>query len=171
MFYFVLSWLPTVARDRGMDPTSSGLVLTTVALVQIAGSLLVPQVVNRTRTQRPLVLATVIANILGMAGVMLAPVPTWVWVGAVVLGLGQGWGFGLAMTLIGLRAKDTDAAVGLSGMAQGIGYAVSGLGPFATGLLHSAAGSWAATFTMVAAVCIAQFVIGLGAGRPGHVRV
>lgn len=171
VFYFVLSWLPTVARDRGMDPTSSGLVLTTVALVQIVGSLLVPQVVSRTRTQRPLVVATVIANILGLAGVMLAPVPAWVWVGAVVLGLGQGWGFGLAMTLIGLRARDTNAAVGLSGMAQGIGYAVSGLGPFATGLLHSAAGSWAATFAMVAAVCVAQFVIGLGAGRPSHVRL
>jgi CP family cyanate transporter-like MFS transporter len=104
-------------------------------------------------------------------GVMLAPVPGWVWVGAVVLGLGQGWGFGLAMTLIGLRAKDTSAAVGLSGMAQGIGYAISGLGPFATGLLHSAAGSWTATFTMVAAVCVAQLVIGLGAGRPSHVRL
>jgi CP family cyanate transporter-like MFS transporter len=171
VFYFVLSWLPTVARDRGMDPTSSGLVLTTVALVQIVGSLLVPPVVARTTTQRPLVLATVIANILGLAGVMLAPVPTWVWVGAVVLGLGQGWGFGLAMTLIGLRARDTGAAVGLSGMAQGIGYAISGLGPFATGLLHSAAGGWVATFTMVAAVCVAQLVIGLGAGRPGHVRL
>ena len=169
VFYFVLSWLPTIARDRGMDPTSSGLVLTTAALVQIVGSLMVPRMISRTRTQRPLVVATAVANVLGLAAVMLAPVPVWLWVGAVVLGLGLGWGFSLAMTLIGLRAKDATAATGLSGMAQGIGYAISAAGPFATGLLHSAAGNWTATFVMVAAVCVVQLVIGLGAGRPGHV--
>jgi CP family cyanate transporter-like MFS transporter len=169
VFYFVLSWLPTVSRDRGMDATASGLVLSVVALVQVIGSLAVPAVLRRTRDQRGLAVAVAVINIVGLTGVILAPVPGWVWVSAVVLGLGQGGGFGLAMTLIGLRARDSATATGLSGMTQGIGYTISAAGPLATGLLHSATGTWSAALVLLVVVCVLQLGSGLGAGRAREV--
>lgn len=165
VFYFVLSWLPTVCHDRGMSATTSGLVLSVVALVQVAGSLGVPAVLARTRDQRGLGVVVAVVNVVGLAGVMTAPVPGGVWVAAVVLGLGQGGGFGLAMTLIGLRAPDAVAATGLSGMAQGVGYTFSAAGPLCTGLLHSATGGWAVPLALLVLVCLVQFSAALGAGR------
>lgn len=169
VFYFVLSWLPTVCHDRGMGTTASGLVLSVVAVVQIFGSLGVPMVIRRTRDQRGLVVAVAVLNVVGLIGVIVGPVPAFVWAAATVLGLGQGLGFGLAMTLIGLRTSDARTATGLSGMTQGVGYAISAIGPFGAGLLHSATGGWTAPLVLLIAVCAVQIAAGLGAGRVGEV--
>ncbi|TCO56079.1 CynX/NimT family MFS transporter [Actinocrispum wychmicini] len=165
IYYFVFSWLPTVCHDRGMDATASGFVLSVVALVQVVGSLGVPAVIARTRDQRGLSVVVAVVNIVGLVGVTVGPVPWGVWVSAVVLGLSLGGAFGLAMTLIGLRAQDAVTATGLSGMTQGIGYAVSAAGPLFTGLLHSATGGWLAPLGLVVLVCLGQLTSGLEAGR------
>jgi len=169
VFYFVLSWLPTVCHDRGMGTTASGLVLSVVAVVQIFGSLGVPVIIRRTRNQRGLVLAVAGLNVVGLVGVIVGPVPAFVWAAAAVLGLGQGLGFGLAMTLIGLRTSDARTATGLSGMTQGVGYAVSAVGPFGAGVLHSATGGWSAPLVLLVIVCAVQVAAGLGAGRTAEV--
>jgi MFS transporter, CP family, cyanate transporter len=169
VFYFVLGWLPTVCHDRGMGTTASGAVLSVVTVVQIVGSLAVPVVIRRTRDQRGLVGTVVGLNVVGLAGVIVGPVPAFVWAAAIVLGLGLGLGFGLAMTLIGLRASDARTATGLSGMTQGLGYAVSAAGPFGAGLLHSATGGWTAPLVLLLAVCAIQLAVGLGAGRTREV--
>lgn len=170
LFYFVLSWLPTVCRDRGMGATAGGLVLSVVALVQVVGSLVVPLALKRVGDQRGLACSVAVINGVGLVGVMTAPVPAGVWISAVVLGMGQGIGFGLAMTLIGLRARDAVTATGLSGMTQGVGYTVSALGPLATGLLHSATGTWTAALVLLVLVSAVQFGTGIVAGRRGEVR-
>lgn len=176
VFYFVLSWLPTVCQDRGMSATAGGLVLSVVALVQVAGSLGVPAVLARSRDQRRLGALVAVVNVVGLVGVVTGPAPAWVWVAAVVLGLGQGSGFGLAMTLIGLRARDVSAATGLSGMTQGVGYTIAAAGPLCTGLLHSVTGGWVMPLVLLVTVCLVQLASGLGAGRntsvmatPAHV--
>jgi MFS transporter, CP family, cyanate transporter len=164
IFYFTLSWLPTICHDRGMGATASGLVLSVVAIVQVLGSLGVPFAIERMRDQRALAVLIALASVAGLAGVVAAPVPAGVWVAAVVLGLGQGAGFGLAMTLIGLRAPDGRTATGLSGMVQGVGYTIAALGPLSAGLLHSATGSWASVLVALVLVGALQALTGLGAG-------
>jgi len=170
IFYFVLSWLPTVCHDRGMGTTASGLVLSVVAVVQIFGSLAVPVVLRHTRDQRGLAVVLATLNAIGLTGVILGPVPVFVWAAAIVLGIGLGLGFGLAMTLIGLRAPDARTATGLSGMTQGVGYAISAVGPFGTGLLRGATGGWVAPLVLLVVVGVVQAAMGLGAGRAGEVR-
>ena len=64
---------------------------------------------------------------------------------AILLGLGQGGTFSLALTLIVLRSRDAHVAANLSSMAQGIGYTLASMGPFAVGLVHDWTGGWNAT--------------------------
>jgi MFS transporter, CP family, cyanate transporter len=167
--YFVLGWLPAVCADRAMSPAASGLVLSVSALVQAVGVLTVPVVIRWTRDQRLLSCLVALFNGAGLAGVVLAPVPVGVWCAAVVLGLGQGAGFGLAMTVIGLRSATPGVAAGLSGMVQGIGYLLAIAGPLGAGLLRSATGDWRVPLVLLLAVCVAQLVSGLGAGRARYV--
>ena len=53
-----------------------------------------------------------------------------------LLGFIMGGTFGLALTLLVLRAPDTESASQLSGMSQSVGYFVAAIGPPVFGYLH-----------------------------------
>ena len=163
--YFILGWLPTIGLDRGMSMDQSGMLLSVSALVQAAGMLSLPVLIPKLRDQRLLAAGVSVLNGLGLAGVILAPVPAGIWVSAVVLGFGQGAGFALALSVIGLRAATPVIASGLSGMAQGIGYLFAVIGPMGAGLLRSATGGWNVPLILLLLVCLTQLVSGLSAGR------
>lgn len=88
-----------------------------------------------------------------------------------MLGLGQGGTFALALTLIVLRSKDAHVAANLSSMAQGVGYTLASMGPFAVGLVHDLTGGWTALGWIFAVLGVGAVVFGLGAGRALHVQV
>ncbi|MNY39603.1 putative transporter YycB [compost metagenome] len=88
-----------------------------------------------------------------------------------MLGLGQGATFSLALTLIVLRSRDSHVAANLSGMAQGIGYTLASMGPFAVGVVHDLTGGWDAVGWIFGVVGVAAIVAGLGAGRSLYVQV
>jgi cyanate permease len=76
-------------------------------------------------------------------GCLYAPIEgLWGW--AIVLGLGQGGTFSLALTLIVLRSRDSHVAANLSSVAQGFGYTLASMGPFAVGIVHDWTGGWSA---------------------------
>jgi CP family cyanate transporter-like MFS transporter len=77
----------------------------------------------------------------------------------------------LALTLIVLRSKDAHVAANLSSMAQGVGYTLASMGPFAVGLVHDMTGGWAAVGWIFAVLGVGAIVFGLGAGRALHVKV
>jgi CP family cyanate transporter-like MFS transporter len=109
-------------------------------------------------------------TLIGLFGCLYAPVGgMWAW--AVVLGLGQGAAFSIALTLIVLRSRDSHVASNLSGMAQGIGYTIASIGPFAVGVVHDVTGSWDSIGWIFAVLGIAATVAGLGAGRALYVQV
>ncbi|WP_019632864.1 CynX/NimT family MFS transporter [Actinomadura atramentaria] len=162
--YIVISWLPTLCQDRGMDAAPAGYVLALSSLMQAVGSLAVPLVERRTRDQRPLVLATAVLSVAGFAGAAWAPIGS-VWVWTVLLGLGQGVGFATALSFIGLRAGDARVAAQLSGMAQGTGYVIAAVGPLGIGALHDATDSWTVPAIVVLAFCALLLAPGLAAAR------
>ena len=55
-------------------------------------------------------------------------------------------------------------------MTQAIGYSTAAAGPFAVGMLHSAAGGWALPLLFLIALCLPMAMLGLRAGRPLRVR-
>ena len=168
--YIVFGWLPSILIGRGLTPTQAGLVLSGSVIVQLASSLAAPWLATRGKDQR-LAIVVVMALVLGgLFGCLYAPIEgLWGW--AIILGLGQGGAFSLALTLIVLRSRDSHVAANLSGMAQGFGYTLASMGPFAVGIVHDWTGGWSAVGWIFGVIGLAAIVAGLGAGRSLYVQV
>lgn len=167
--YIVFGWLPSILIGRGLTPTQAGLVLSGSVIVQLASSLAAPWLATRGKDQR-LAIVVVMALVLGgLFGCLYAPIGgLWGW--AIILGLGQGGAFSLALTLIVLRSRDAHVAANLSGMAQGFGYTLASMGPFAVGIVHDWTGGWSAVGWIFGVIGLGAIVAGLGAGRSLYVQ-
>jgi CP family cyanate transporter-like MFS transporter len=141
LYYAALSWLPTILRDRGASADTAGNLLALMGVGNLAVSFLVPMVAQRMRAQHLLVVPTVAAMALGLAGVVYLPLSSAVaWV--LILGAGQNAALSLAIFFTMARAPHPAAAASLSALAQSVGYLLASAGPLELGLLHSATGSW-----------------------------
>lgn len=168
--YIVFGWLPSILIGRGLSAVDAGLVLSGSVIVQLISSLSAPWLATRGRDQRLAIVVVMLVTLAGLFGCLYAPLDgLWGW--AVLLGLGQGGTFALALTLIVLRSKDAHVAANLSSMAQGVGYTLASMGPFAVGLVHDITGGWQAVGWIFAVLGIGAIGFGLGAGRALHVQV
>jgi len=168
--YIVFGWLPSILIARGLSPTQAGLVLSGSIMVQLISALTAPWLATRGKDQRLAIVVVMLLTLGGLFGCLYAPLDgLWGW--AVLLGLGQGGTFSLALTLIVLRSRDAHVAANLSGMAQGFGYTLASLGPFAVGIVHDVTGSWNTVGWIFAVVGLGAIIFGLGAGRALYVQV
>ncbi|HVW50232.1 MAG TPA: MFS transporter [Trinickia sp.] len=167
--YIVFGWLPTVLRMRGMTAVEAGLMLSLSVVAQAAASLLLPFALARLRDQRAVnVIALALAGV-SLLGCFFAPLSTmWGWV--LLLGVAQGSSFTLALTVIGLRSRDSDVAAQLSSMAQGIGYLLASSGPFIAGSLLHATGSLHSLAFLCLAICAVSAWFGYAAGGRRYVE-
>lgn len=167
--YIVFGWLPSILIGRGLSPTEAGLVLSGSVIVQLLSSLAAPWLATRGKDQRLAIVIVMLVTLAGLFGCLYAPLGgLWGW--AVLLGLGQGGTFALALTLIVLRSKDAHVAANLSSMAQGVGYTLASMGPFAVGVVHDLTGGWAAVGWIFAVLGGGAIIFGLGAGRALQVQ-
>ncbi len=163
-FYSVAAWLPTLLADAGVPVGEGGLLLAVSNVVGAAGALLAPAVAGRMRTQRPLVVAVLVAYVGGLTGLLVAPDSgTVVWVA--LFGLAQGSGFALALTLIVLRSATPLVAARLGGVAQCVGYLVAAAGPVVLGALHDATGAWGWPLGLLLVLLVPMGLAGWGASR------
>lgn len=165
--FSVMNWLPLALMDRGVTRTEAGFLLGVLSIVALPVSLLVPPLAGRARGQSGWILGLSACGAAGLSGLLFVPTDgPWQalpWVLLVGLGMSV---FSLALTVIALRASTAERTASLSGMAQGIGYVIAGIGPFLIGLLHEATGGWDVPFAVLLAVVVAQSVTGALAGRP-----
>lgn len=168
--YIVFGWLPSILMSRGLSAAEAGLVMSGSIIVQLPSALTAPWFGTRGRDQRLAIAVVMAMSMAGLFGCLYAPMSgLWGW--AVVLGLGQGGVFALALTLIVLRSRDAHVAANLSSMAQGVGYTIAAMGPFAVGLVHDLTGGWGAVGWVFAFIGITATLAGLGAGRSLQVNV
>ncbi len=168
--YIVFGWLPSILVGRGLSAEDAGLVMSGSIIVQLVSALTAPWFGTRGRDQRLAIAVVMALSMAGLFGCLYAPLSgLWGW--AVVLGLGQGGVFALALTLIVLRSRDAHVAANLSSVAQGVGYTIASLGPFAVGLVHDMTGGWSAVGWVFAFIGIAATIAGMGAGRSLQVNV
>ncbi|MGN8276314.1 CynX/NimT family MFS transporter [Pseudomonas sp. SMV71] len=168
--YIVFGWLPSILIGRGLSPTQAGLVLSGSVIVQLVSSLTAPWLATRGKDQRPAIVVVMLMTLGGLFGCLYAPIDgLWGW--AILLGLGQGATFSLALTLIVLRSRDAHVAANLSSMAQGFGYTLASLGPFAVGVVHDLTGGWSALGWIFGLIGLGAVIAGLGAGRALYVGV
>ena len=134
--------------DRGYDAAYAGWILSLSQATGIAGSLIIPVVAARRPDQRSVVVFLLIAETVGLAGLLFAE-SSWLVIWVSVIGFVLGGSFGLALLFIVLRSKDADGATELSGMAQSIGYLVVATGPTLFGSLFDfTAGGETAVFQL-----------------------
>jgi len=163
-FYSVAAWLPTLLADAGVPVGEGGLLLAVSNVVGAAGALLAPAAAGRMRTQRPLVAAVLVAYVLGLGGLLLAPdTGTFLWVA--LFGLAQGSGFALALTLIVLRSATPLIAARLGGVAQCVGYLVAATGPVVLGALHDATDGWHWPIALLLVLLVPMGWVGWGGSR------
>jgi MFS transporter, CP family, cyanate transporter len=165
LYYAVLSWLPTILRDRGASAGTAGDLLALMGVGNLAVSLLIPMLAQRMRTQHLLVVPTVVAMAVGLAGVVYLPLGSAVvWV--LILGAGQNAALSLAIFFTMARSPSATAAASLSSLAQAVGYLLASAGPLEVGLLHSATGSWNLPIAVLFVLNGVLLVAGLLAARP-----
>lgn len=167
-FYSLLTWLPTLLGDEGMDDAEAGLMLSVMTLLNMAGALLVPLAARGRRDQRRPMAATVGLSALGLIGLLAAPTgPTIVW--AAALGVAQGAMLALSYLLFVSRTPDEDHAAELSSMAQTVGYLVAATGPVTVGALHDLTGGWTGPLILLLALLVPTLAVGVGAARDRQV--
>ena len=157
-------------RARGLNPTTSGIMISISYLGQMAAGLLAPIVAGRQRDQRLIIVVVVALTAAGLLGFVFAPVWS-LTTCSIVLGLGQGGAFGVALLLFACGRATRNGAQ-LSALAQRVGYVVGGLvEPFAVGVIYDWSASWEVVEIFYVAVGAASLVFGLGAGRAFTVEV
>lgn len=165
--YVVIGWLPEVLIENGTSETRAGLLLGLISLIAVPISLIVSPLAARRQSQSGWIVGLGVLGIAGMLGLLIAPAAApLLW--SVLVGLGMSV-FSLALTVIALRARDAEDTARLSGMAQGFGYLLAGVGPFLFGLLHHVSGGWTVPWLMMLAVYLVQILAGALAGRGRYV--
>ncbi|MBN7798114.1 CynX/NimT family MFS transporter [Parahaliea mediterranea] len=162
--YIVFGWLPTLLQLRGIGESLAGTMLGVSVLMQIFSALAAPWLGRLGRDQRPALLCLLAMSGGGLVLALVGP-DTLLWPSMILLGLGQGGCFSLALTLLVLRSSNPAIAAQLSGMAQGIGYCIAALGPFAVGLLLDLQVSLGGIGAVMALVVALAMLFGVLAGR------
>src|SRR5690606_22641566 len=139
--YIVFGWLPTILQSRGLTPREAGFMLSISVLIQLITAQAGPWLATRTRDPRPATLPMQTLVLPGLLGCLYVPQDL-LWPMATILGLGMGGAFSIALVIIVLRARDTQTAGELSGMAQGFGYTLASLGPRLIGAIPHWSGCW-----------------------------
>lgn len=166
--YCVFGWLAVILQDRGTSAVQSGLLVSVSVMVQLLSALGAPWLARQQQDQRAMIVIVLMLTLAGLMGCLYAPTEQLLpW--AILLGLGQGGTFSMALSLIVLRAPDAATAARLSGMAQGVGYALASLGPLLLGLVHDLTHDWRDAGWLFGGIILAALLAGLGAGRQGHV--
>ena len=167
-FYSFVAWVPTLFVDQGRSPAEAGLLLSLSGVSSLATSAITPVIATRRSTQFHVVAALIVLWVVGYVGLLIDAgtlAPLWM----VLIGLGQGVGISLGLTLITLRSPDAAHTSELSGMAQGVGYVIAAIGPFALGAIHDLSGGWTWPVITLIVLLVPLGLAGLGAARNRYV--
>jgi CP family cyanate transporter-like MFS transporter len=159
--------LPEVFIDSGVSKPTAGMLVGLMSLIAVPISLFLAPLAARSRSQSGWIVALGVIGLAGVIGLLVDPAAApLLW--SVLVGLGLSV-FSLALTVIALRARTTEDTAQLSGMAQGFGYLLAGIGPFLFGFLHDVTHGWTVPWIFVLVVYLLQMTMGALAGRNRYV--
>jgi CP family cyanate transporter-like MFS transporter len=162
--YSMFTWLPTLLREAGASPAFGGTMVALFAALGMVGALTMPALAVRMRNPFPIVLLCAACHLVAFAGLWWAPLAAPIlWV--TLLGLGPST-FPLALVLVNQRSRTAAGSAALSGFSQGMGYAMSCLGPFLFGWLHAHHGGWTSPFVFLVICILLQLAAAWVACRP-----
>lgn len=142
-----VAWLAAYYQTLGWTSTGSGRLLAVMAVAQAAAAMGFPIVASRRRDRRLWIWITLVLQITGFAGLILAPLAAPAFLAAAV-GAGLGGCFALSM-VVALDHLDHPAPAGaLSALMQGGGFLIAAVPPWIVAILHDISGSFTAGWLM-----------------------
>ncbi len=170
IFYATIAWFPALFESHNISLSNAGWLLSLLQLAGVCGSFIAPQLSGRMRSQRPLVVCTILLALTAYAGILSGAfglIILW----CLLLGLAHGAYLSLALLFFILRTPDARSAAELSGMAQSIGYLLAATGPLLFGWLHDLTQGWTIPLLALTALSLVLLVIGLAAGRAAVIKL
>lgn len=166
-FYAVLGWLPTLLSDNAYSDAEISLYLGVATSVGIPFGLLVSFFLKRAKSLSWWAAGSSTVTVLGFLALTsaIAGQSQLLLAGCILIGMGQGSTFPISLSLVSLRAANSEQTTALSAMTQGLGYLISALGAFVIGELAFASGSWVPSLWLLVALTVVQVFAGFAAGR------
>lgn len=164
VYYSLISWLPAVLDDYGMQGNAPGWILFIIQISMIPITFVGPIIANKMKNQKTMI---VFIFILMLASILMFAwlKSEWIYVTAVLLGLSNGLSFSLSILFFSLRTKSSANAIKISGMAQSVGYLIAAFGPAIFGKLHDFDSSWKWSFYFLGLSITTMFYFGMKAAR------
>lgn len=136
-----VAWLAPFYQTHGWTATQSGSLVAILSIAQAASALAMPALAARSTDRRPWVLATLLMQIAGFAGLAWWPdaFPT---LNGIVLGMGLGGCFSLFMVVALDHLPSPTQAGALNALMQGGGFILAALAPWIMAQLLQLSGSW-----------------------------
>ncbi|WP_077003494.1 cyanate transporter [Variovorax sp. KK3] len=153
----LVAWLPPSFAQQGWTPQAAGALLALMTAAQMVGALALPVLARGRRELRPWLVAMLVVQLAGFAGLMLQVSPAPVVVA--LLGFGLGGGFSLAMVLALDHLPDPAQAGTLAAFMQCFGFMISALAPFATGWVRATSGGFGGAWAWLGAVVLLLIVM------------
>ncbi|MBN0047175.1 MFS transporter [Streptomyces actuosus] len=161
--YVIIGWLPQMFRDAGLSAESAGLLFSGTSLLGVPLSFALSAAAGKLRNQSGIAAGIGLCGLAGFAGLWASPsTAPWLW--AFLLGVAN-CSFPLALTMIGMRGRDSATVVRLSGFVQSFGYLLSIPGPLVVGVLYGHTDGWRAPLAFILVMTLVQIGAGLLAGR------
>ncbi|WEK39864.1 MAG: MFS transporter [Candidatus Brevundimonas colombiensis] len=164
-YTLVLAWLPPFYIDLGEPRATAGYLLSGMTGAEVMAGLLVSMTIGRFPDRRGPILTALVLALLGLAGLVIAPVSLAVPV-VMVLGLGIGAIFPLSLILAMDQIDDPARSGDLLAFVQGGGYIIASLSPLAAGLLRDRMADLTQAWVLMGVGVVLLGVMTLGF-RPG----
>ena len=169
LFYVTISWLPEILQSHGLSIGTAGWLLSITQLSGIPASFFIPVIAGRYRSQIWIAFVLGLLSIIGYAGLLLGSSYPILIISIIFIGVALGGNFPLALSYIGLRSRNAQRAVELSGMAQSTGYILAAIGPLLIGYLYDMTHLWTIPLIALTVVSVVLTVFGMISGRNRYV--
>lgn len=161
--YTAAAWMPPYWQSLGLAPSETGFWLFVYLLSGLPASILTPRFMNWIRSEAAAAVILSALYLAGLAGWLMGG--AWLLPGSVAAGAAQGAMLSVAFLLMAKKSPDMRRMLGISSMAQGIGYLGAGCGPSIFAALYEGTGAWAPAFVFFGAVIILWGAAGCFASR------
>jgi CP family cyanate transporter-like MFS transporter len=156
IYYGLVAWLANVYVERGWDQAGAGSLVATMNGIGLLTTIGVPLLADRLGSRRGQLLASALAVLVGLLGVLLVPEAGLVW--AAVLGLALGAVFPIVLTLP-VDVADAPGEVGAVAALMLLGgYILSSTGPVLLGAIRDVTGDFGASLWSLVGLAIALVV-------------
>ncbi len=162
LIYTVSAWLPPYWASLGMSAQTTGVWLFVYLVSGLPASVFTARFMTLVKSDALAVTLLSAAYLAGLAGWIWGAEHAWAMLpGSVLAGASQGAMLSVAFLLMSKKSASDGQMLGISSLAQGVGYLGAGFGPVLFGALFEGFSSWMPAFAFVALVIVFWGVSGV----------